>query len=113
MRTLTSSWSRYVNGLFGTRRAVAPLRKADRRPRRRASELCFSVAEVLEHRELLSGFTFADFNSTNAAALNLVGTAAVTTDNKLELTPPQDRSIGGAWYTADKSLVAGNFQTTS
>lgn len=58
---------------------------------------------------MLSGFNFGDFSS--AAGLNLIGSAGVSADHHLRLMPAQS-SIGGAWYTAEKSLVAGSFDTT-
>ena len=59
MRALTSIWSQYVNRLFGTSRGIAPLRRADRRLRRRDNAPLYSAAEVLEVRSLLSAPSLA------------------------------------------------------
>ena len=79
-------------------------------PRRSRATRARSVSlECLESRELLTGFNFADFSTT--AGLNLLGSASTTVDNRLRLTPSVS-STGGAWYTAEKAVVAGNFETT-
>jgi hypothetical protein len=77
--------------------------------RTRATRARRANLECLEGRELMTGFNFADFGTT--AGLNLVGSASTTVDNRLRLTPAVS-STGGAWYVADKSIVAGNFETT-
>ena len=66
--------------------------------------------ETLENRSLLAGFNFADFS--NIAGLNLEGVAAITSDNRLRLTPAIGGQVGAAWYSAEKEFVTGNFSTT-
>lgn len=66
--------------------------------------------EPLERRDLLAGFNYVDFSS--AASLNLIGDAAVTSDNRLRLTPAVGGTLGAAWYSAEKQFVASQFSTT-
>ena len=66
--------------------------------------------ETLENRSLLAGFNFADFS--NIAGLNLEGVSAITSDNRLRLTPAIGGQVGAAWYSAEKEFVTGNFSTT-
>lgn len=87
----------------------SPTRSLPRPPR--ANRAQRMILECLEGRELLSGFGFTDFS--NASGLNLRGNASVTSDNRLRLTPALNLpSVGGAWYVAEKSLVAGSFETS-
>ncbi len=67
--------------------------------------------ENLEGRSLLAGFNFSNFSSVNSADLNLLGSAAITAENSLRLTPAVS-STGAAWYDVDKQIVAGSFETT-
>ena len=54
MRTQLSVLSRYAARLFTWASATAPLRRADRRPRRRDSWRLYAAAEVLEQRFVLT-----------------------------------------------------------
>jgi hypothetical protein len=86
-------------------------REGSRRNRRRPT------LEVLEDRTAPAGFSFTDFS--DAGTLNLIGgDASITADHRLRLTADAGSqflhgTIGGAaWYAAEKSLVAGGFETT-
>src|SRR5262245_52046343 len=66
--------------------------------------------ETLERRDVLSGFSFLDFSA--AGNLNLVGDAAITSENRLRLTPAAGGMEGAAWYNTAKQFVGGQFSTT-
>ena len=57
------------------------------------------ATETLEDRAVPSAFDFADFR--NAGGLNLLGSAAVTADGRLRLTPAAQIQSGAAWYVAE------------
>lgn len=66
--------------------------------------------ESLESREVPAGFSFPDFAAS--AEMSLLGSATVTADNRLRLTPAAGGQNGGAWYTAEKQFVGSAFETT-
>ena len=70
--------------------------------------------ESLEDRRLMAGFQYTDFS--DVSGLNVIGSAFVTNSNQLRLTSGEFAShhsnTGGLWYGAEKSLVAGGFETT-
>jgi subtilisin family serine protease len=56
-------------------------------------------------------FNFSDFADASAK-LNLLSSASVSADSRLRLTPAEGGRVGAAWYTVEKPLVAGYFETT-
>lgn len=64
--------------------------------------------ERLESRRLLS-IDFPDFRDSDG--LNLVGDASISAQGELLLTKDERSQIGGAWFSAQKQLVALGFET--
>jgi hypothetical protein len=109
MRASTSVLSRYAKRLFTKALATAPLRRADHRPRRRASWPIYAAAEVLEERALLSGPSLASAVSIgNATGSSVAFNVAADSAGNSYVTGSFSGTVDfdpGATHTGDTDIL--------